>query len=320
MKENTKASKGKLPKSNADNPTTSAKINQASAEFLDNRPAAVAQRKLQATLNQSQQLTNLRGIQQIADQSKQVAQKVDDDTFEEDFRQKEQGVKLSQPRATKKGKQKKKERRAIATNLAVRKSKDYFAGTADTPVTEVTMLEVINLLKNAARRGKDTLKRNAQYLLNQKDLTLLAGIHRGGLGGGGMAVDKKEHITVEVKGQTYHLRMNTNNRKAPTYLFSITPNAPNVSSDFSYPAAAEATKAKEDPLEAYVERKYKAKLLEYKKRYGRPLRGTYLLVLYNYKGTDKTISNRLKRDSQLREEMNEAAILANLKEKPKRRR
>ena len=75
---------------------------------------------------------------------------------------------------------------------------------------------LVDLLEDTRMRGRGKLSRDAGDLLNGMERAswrVLAGIHRGGRGGGGRPADSREHVTLRADGRVYHLRFHRNGRR-----------------------------------------------------------------------------------------------------------
>ena len=225
--------------------------------------------------------------------------------------------------------------RAIPYRAEVHSPPQRFYGLPEVPVSQLDEAQVIELLKEAARSPHEALRRNALYLLEQPDLALLAGPHRGGLGGGGMGADRKLHITIGSGNTSYHLRISAGRPPADIggspateraiedrRIVLITPDAPSVAQNRpaapAAPAAASPTGG--DPLREYVERTYAAKLQQYRSNYQRPAEETYRLLLYNLRNHDGVIRNGLRANAPLNDEVLAAAEKMGLKLRPPRKK
>ena len=80
-------------------------------------------------------------------------------------------------------------------------------------VTNISAKLLYDLLDSHAQNGSGEFKRKCKDLLtdmNTKSWQITAGIHAGGIGGGGRAADPRSHITLQITGSgTYHLRLST---------------------------------------------------------------------------------------------------------------
>ncbi len=88
-------------------------------------------------------------------------------------------------------------------------------------VTNINAKRLYKLLETTVARGHGSLKRTASDLLDQMERgtwQIRAGVHAGGLGGGGRAADQRQHITLRTQGGTHHLRFHSSGE----YLMQIT--------------------------------------------------------------------------------------------------
>ena len=71
-------------------------------------------------------------------------------------------------------------------------------------------------LLDSTQTARGDLGRSARSLLSemqQGTWRVTAGIHGGGLGGGGRSADPREHITMRTDRSTYHLRFHSSCRR-----------------------------------------------------------------------------------------------------------
>jgi hypothetical protein len=102
-----------------------------------------------------------------------------------------------------------------------RASSGYQGGT----VTNISADKLYNLLDSHATTGRGDLKRKCKdilELMNANGWRITAGIHAGGIGGGGRGADPRSHITINIdRGGSYHIRFGIT---GSTYrLMEITP-------------------------------------------------------------------------------------------------
>jgi hypothetical protein len=85
----------------------------------------------------------------------------------------------------------------------------------------ITVSEVVRMLTESSRSNRHTcVRRGSKLLLDkmaEKQWRISAGAHRGGFGGKNKAPDQTTHITMNVGGSSYHLRLD-----AKGHLFMIT--------------------------------------------------------------------------------------------------
>lgn len=76
--------------------------------------------------------------------------------------------------------------------------------------TNINAKRMVDLLIDLTT-GRGDVARTAKRLLREMEdnrWNVAAGIHSGGIGGGGLAPDPRPHITLQVAGTTYHVRFN----------------------------------------------------------------------------------------------------------------
>lgn len=77
-------------------------------------------------------------------------------------------------------------------------------------VTNIPADKLYDLLDSHAVSGRGDLKRKCKDILeamNANGWRITAGMHAGGLGGGGRAADPRSHITLNIdRAGTYHIR------------------------------------------------------------------------------------------------------------------
>jgi hypothetical protein len=76
-------------------------------------------------------------------------------------------------------------------------------------VLNINANRLFELMDSHAQSGRGELKRKCKDMLiemNSSNWRIAAGIHAGGLGGGGRSADPRMHITLALKSGTYHIR------------------------------------------------------------------------------------------------------------------
>jgi hypothetical protein len=80
-------------------------------------------------------------------------------------------------------------------------------------VLNISAKHLFDLLDSHAQNGSGEFKRKCKDMLtnmNTRGWQITAGIHAGGIGGGGRAADPRSHITLQISNVgTYHLRLST---------------------------------------------------------------------------------------------------------------
>lgn len=84
------------------------------------------------------------------------------------------------------------------------------SGYQGSSVTNITAEKLYNLLDSHATRDRGDIKRKCKDMLDQMNVNgwrITAGIHAGGIGGGGRGADPRSHITLNIdRGGSYHIR------------------------------------------------------------------------------------------------------------------
>lgn len=81
--------------------------------------------------------------------------------------------------------------------------KGEFKGNDRVPVIRINPRRVEQMLENCKAKGY----RSVSQQILRNGFNISAGIHSGGLGGGGFGVDSESHITVQSGKSTYHLHV-----------------------------------------------------------------------------------------------------------------
>ncbi|HSM48075.1 MAG TPA: hypothetical protein VK872_09705 [Draconibacterium sp.] len=91
-------------------------------------------------------------------------------------------------------------------------------------VININAERLFNLMDSHAQNGRGELKRKCKDMLNEMNTNnwrIAAGLHAGGLGGGGRSADPRMHITLTLRSGTYHVRFSGSGRQLQ--LMEITP-------------------------------------------------------------------------------------------------
>jgi hypothetical protein len=242
-------------------------------------------------------------------------------------------------RRTKRRRAREQKEHVVHHRASVVSAKDRFRGTDKVPVSGASESEVLARLKDAARSRDPILKRNARSLLSNPKISVQAGPHRGGLGGGGMSADPKMHMTVSSGTSTYHLRLAAGRPPAELGgdprrgrpiaerpLVQITPDSSGVSRQGPAARSVDVSHLIPDDvpsgLKDHVKSKYATKLLQYRHiNYpGRPASEIFHLLLHNHRAVDPAIARATRRGTPLNKEVQRVALANGLRIKRRPRK